>query len=51
MFRILALVAFILAALLAFISDFTTANIALVFIVGVIAAGLALLAVPGNWRP
>lgn len=43
MFRFLALVAFVLAALLAFVSDFTNADISLVFVVGVIAAGLALL--------
>lgn len=49
MTRILAFIAFVLAALLAFVSDFTAANIALVFIVGVVAVGLALYTVPGSW--
>ena len=49
MLRFLALILFILAALLAFVSDFTTANISLLFIVGVIAAGLACFVAEPYW--
>jgi ABC-type antimicrobial peptide transport system permease subunit len=50
-FRIIGFVLFVLAALLAFISDFTTANIALDFIIGVIAAGLACVTLDPAWKP
>lgn len=51
MFRIFAFILFVLAALLAFISDFSTANISLLFIVGTISAGLACLTVDPAWKP
>jgi hypothetical protein len=51
MFRPFALILFILAAVLAFVSDFTTANISLLFIIGVVAAGLACLAAEPYWKP
>lgn len=49
MFRFFALVLFILAAVLAFVSDFTTANISLLFIIGTIASGLACLTAEPYW--
>lgn len=51
MFRVVAFVLFVIAAVLAFISDLTNANIALLFIVGVISAGLACLSLDPTWRP
>lgn len=47
MLRFVALILFILAALLAFVADFTNASISLLFIIGTIAAGLAAATAAG----
>lgn len=49
MTRVLAFVLFVLAAVLAFIDDFAHAHVSLLFIIGVIAAGLACLAFEWTW--
>ena len=51
MLRFVTVALFALAAILAFVSDFTSANISLLFVVGLVAAGLACLAAEMWWHP
>lgn len=51
MFRVIGFVLFVLASVLAFVSDFTAAHFSMLFIVGLISAGLACVTVDPAWRP
>lgn len=51
MFRIIAFILFVLASVLAFVSDFTAANIALDFILGLGLAGFACVTFDPAWKP